>query len=110
MDFISVPDWDVVCKSWELGASVSKAESDVPKNNHSHGISASLKEDNGIAKGIRIGIGLIFHPQNTGKATLPFSYVYIKPLHAMKSVDSLTYAPRTSSNFTEYSGMPDYAH
>lgn len=76
-DSISVPDWDVACKSWEPGASVSKAESDIPKNNHTNGISVSFKEDNCIAKGIYIGIGLIFHPQNIGKATLPFKFSYI---------------------------------
>lgn len=108
-DSVSAPDWDVVCKSRELGASVSKAESHVSKTNHTHGISASLMEDNGIEKGIHIGIGLIFHPQNMGKATLPFkfSYVYIKPFRAIKYVDNLTYSPRTSLNFTECSGLPD---
>lgn len=104
-DSIGVPDWDVLCQSWELGVSDSKAKSDVPKTNHS----ASLKKDNGIAKAIRIAMGLIFHSQNTGKATLPFkfSYVYIKPFHAMKFVDDLTYCPRTSPNFPECSGLPD---
>jgi len=75
LDTISVPDWDVICKSWEISASVSKSESDVPKTNHHiHGFSASLKEDKSIAKRIHITVGLIFHPQNIGKATLLFKF------------------------------------
>lgn len=57
-DSIGVPDWDVLCQSWELGVSDSKAKSDVPKTSHS----SSLKKDYGIAKGIPIAMGLIFHP------------------------------------------------
>ena len=51
LDSISVPDWDVVCKSRELGAIVSKAESNVPENNHTHGISVSLRKTMALQRG-----------------------------------------------------------